>query len=123
MGRSRQGFHAHPTTAAGAVSERADGPPGSGILLYLIDMATRFRAGLTLWLALLLTACGLFPSPEPVGLPTAAATPTTSPALVNLGTPAATEVTLRLWLPVSFRAGEGSPGGGVLRDRLHDFEL
>ncbi|MCX6025286.1 MAG: extracellular solute-binding protein [Chloroflexi bacterium] len=86
-------------------------------------MATRLRATVALWLALLLTACSLFPGPEPVGLPTAEATPTTSPALLNLGTPAASEITLRLWLPVSFRADEGSPGGAVLRDRLHAFEL
>ena len=102
---------------------RPEDQPDAGILLYLIDMATRFRASLTLWLALVLSACSLFPGPEPVGLPTAEATPTTSPALISLGTPAATEVTLRLWLPVSFRADEGSPGGAVLRDRLHDFEL
>jgi ABC-type glycerol-3-phosphate transport system substrate-binding protein len=85
-------------------------------------MATRQRPCVALWLAAVLSACGLFPGPSPVGLPTAQATPTTSPALLNRGTPAASEVSLRLWLPVSFRPDQGSPGGIVLRDRLLAFE-
>ncbi len=86
-------------------------------------MTIRLRATVVLWLAVLLCACSLFPSPELSALPTAQPTPTTSPALLSLGTPIATEVTLRLWLPVSFRPDEGSPGGRVLRERLHSFEL
>ncbi len=86
-------------------------------------MATRHRAYVALWLAALLSACGLFPGPSPVGLPTPPTTPTTSPALLNVGTPVASELTLRMWLPVSLRPDEGSPGGPLLRERLKAFEL
>src|SRR5512147_2039822 len=85
-------------------------------------MATRHRACVALGLAALLSACGLFPGPSPVGLPTPPVTPTTSLALLNVGTPASSEVMLRVWLPESFRPDQGSPGGIVLRDRLRAFE-
>lgn len=76
----------------------------------------------TLAIALLLQGCGLFPAPAAPPLPTAEATPTTSPALLSVGTPASTVTSLRLWLPVDFHPDGTSPAGSILQAHLRAFE-